>query len=417
MSFAPPTPAPTGPLLLTGATGFLGMELIARYLEQTDRTVYALVRAGDDAEAQARLRAAVGRVVAAPERFDHRLLAVRGDVALPGLGLPRSRRLALADSVTEIVHAAASVSFTLPLEEAREINVEGTRRMLELAELCMAHGELRRFGYVSTAYVAGTATGVFDEDDHDVGQDFRNSYERTKWEAERLVRTAGDRLPAQIFRPSIVVGEQTTGWTAAFNVIYGPLRAYAKGDAVPLVPGRWNAPVDVVPVDYVADAIVAIASRPEGAGRTYSLAAGPQATTVGELITLSARAFGRRRAVTMPPEVYARTLHPLLVRQARGGKRRWLQQAPVFFPYFALRVRHDTTRAQAALAPAGIAPPPLRDYFERLVDFARAADWGRRTLSRVDAAGAMSGPPARTAMAAPAERADLHREPEVARAG
>jgi len=410
MSYAPPTTAPTGPLLLTGATGFLGMELLARYLERTDRTVYALVRAQDDAEAQARLRAAAGRVVEAPERFDHRLLAVRGDVALPGLGLSHNRRLALAGSIVEIVHAAASVSFTLPLAQAREVNVEGTRRLLELAELCIARGELRRFAYVSTAYVAGTATGVFDEDDHDVGQDFRNSYERTKWEAERLVRARRERLPIQVFRPSIVVGEQTTGWTAAFNVIYGPLRAYARGDAVPLVPGRWSAPVDVVPVDYVADAIVALTSRREGAGRTYSLAAGPRASTVGELISLSAEAFGRRRAVTVPPEVYSRTLHPLLVRRARGGTRRWLEQAPVFFPYFALRVRHDTTRAQAALGRAGIAAPPLCDYFERLVDFARAADWGRRTLSRFDAASAV---PERAAMAAPSAP---RRELELARA-
>lgn len=387
-------------MLLTGATGFLGMELLARYLERTERTVYALVRARDDAEAQARLRAAVARVVDVPGRFDHRLLAIRGDVALPGLGLSRSRRLALAESVTEIVHAAASVSFTLPLEEAREINVEGTRRLLELAELCTAHGELRRFSHVSTAYVAGTATGVFDEDDHDVGQDFRNSYERTKWEAERLVRARAERLPVQVFRPSIVVGEQTTGWTASFNVIYGPLRAYAKGDAVPLIPGRRSAPVDVVPVDYVADAIFTLASRPEGASRTYSLAAGPRASSVGELVSLSAQAFDRSRPMTVPPGIYERTVHPLLVRQSRGAKRRWLEQAPVFFPYFALRVRHDTTRAQAALADSGIAPPPLPDYFERLVDFAHAARWGRRTLSRMDAAGsarrraALAAPPA-----------------------
>jgi thioester reductase-like protein len=390
MSFLPPAPpTPTGPLLLTGATGFLGMELLARYLERTERTVYALVRARDDAEAQARLRATVERVVDAPGRFDHRLLAIRGDVAQPGLGLPRSRRLALAGAVTEIVHAAASVSFTLPLAEAREINVEGTQRMLELAELCMAHGRLRRFSHVSTAYVAGTATGSFGEDDLDLGQGFRNTYERTKWEAEGLVRAHAERLPIQVFRPSIVVGEQTTGWTAAFNVIYAPLRAYAKGAALPLIPGRRSAPVDVVPVDYVADAIFALASREEGTGAngTYSLAAGPQASSVGELVTLSARAFDRRRPITLPPALYRRTLHPLLLRRSRGARRRWLQQGPVFFPYFALRVRHDTTRAQAALAPAGIAPPLLPDYFERLVDFAEAAQWGRRTLSRVDAAG------------------------------
>jgi long-chain acyl-CoA synthetase len=404
MSFLPPrspsSTQPTGPLLLTGATGFLGMELLARYLERTDRTIYALVRGRDDAQAQARLRATVKRVVAAPGRFDHRLLAVRGDVALPGLGLARSRRLALAESVTEIVHAAAAGCFTLPLGEAREINVEGTRRLLELAELCALHGSLRRFSHISTAYVAGDATGVFGEDDHDVGQGFRNTYEYTKWEAERLVRAHAGRLPVQIFRPSIVVGEQDTGWTAAFNVIYAPLRAYAKGAAVPLIPGRRSAPVDVVPVDYVADAIFALASRADGAGHTYSLAAGPQANTVGELVRLSAQAFGRTRPLTVPPSLYARTLHPLLLRRSRGAKRQWLEQAPVFFPYFALRVRHDTSRTQAALAAAGLRPPPLAAYFERLVDFAQAADWGRRTLSRVDAAGTRS----RTALAAPSGR-------------
>jgi long-chain acyl-CoA synthetase len=401
MTFLPPAPpTPSGPLLLTGATGFLGMELLARYLERTDRPVYALVRAHDDAEAQARLRETVRRIVDAPGRFDHRLLAIRGDVAQPGLGIARSTRLALAESVTEIVHAAASVSFTLPLAEAREINVEGTRRMLELADMCMRHGGLRRFSHVSTAYVAGTATGTFGEDDIDLGQDFRNSYERTKWEAEQLVRTHTERLPLQIFRPSIVVGEQETGWTAAFNVIYAPLRAYATGAALPLIPGRRSAPVDVVPVDYVADAIFALSSRADGLGETYSLAAGPQASSVGELVRLSAGAFGRRRPLTVPPALYRRTVHPLLLRRARGARRRWLQQGPVFFPYFALRVRHDTTRAQAALAPAGIAVPPLPDYFERLVDFAEAAQWGRRSLSRGDAAGsarrraALAAPPA-----------------------
>jgi long-chain acyl-CoA synthetase len=403
MSFLPPTPPPpTGPLLLTGATGFLGMELLARYLERTDRTIYALVRARDDAEAQARLRATVGRVVDAPGRFDHRVLAIRGDVAQPGLGLSRSRRLALAESVTEVVHSAASVSFTLPLEEAREINVEGTRRMLELADLCAAHGSLRRFSYISTAYVAGNATGTFGEDDLDLGQGFRNSYERTKWEAERLVREHAERLPVQVFRPSIVVGEQTTGWTAAFNVIYAPLRAFATGASMPLIPGRRSAPVDVVPVDYVADAIFALASRPDGIGdgETHSLAAGPQASSVGELVALSAQAFGRRPPVTVPPALYRRTVHPLLLARSRGAKRRWMEQAPVFFPYFAVRVRHDTSRTQMALAADGLGPPPLATYFERLVEFAEAARWGRTQLSRVDAAGARS----RAALAAPPGR-------------
>jgi len=388
-----------GPLLLTGATGFLGMELLARYLERTERPVYALVRAADDAEAQARLHDAVRTVVPVPGRYDDRLHAVRGDVAQPGLGLARRTRIALAETVTEIVHAAASVSFTLPLEEAREINVAGTGRMLELAALCTVRGSLRRFSYVSTAYVAGSHPGTFAEDELVLGQEFRNSYERTKWEAERLVRTYAGQLPIQVFRPSIVVGEQDTGWTSCFNVIYGPLRAFARGASVPLIPGRRSSPVDVVPVDYVADAIFALASRETGDGETYSLAAGPQASSVGELVGLSARAFGRRPPSIVPPGLYGRTVHPMLLRRSHGARRRWLEQAPVFFPYFSLRVRHDTSRAQAALAPLGIAPPALPDYFERLVAFAEAAQWGRRPLSRVDATG-RPAPPARAALAA-----------------
>src|SRR4029077_17961478 len=120
---------------------------------------------------------------------------------------------------------------------------------------------------------------------------------------------------------------QETGWTAAFNVIYAPLRAYATGASVPLIPGRRGAPVDVVPVDYVADAIFTLASRVDGVGRTYSLAAGPHASSVGELVRLSAQTFGRTRPLTVPPALYRRTIHPLLLRRSRGAKRHWLQTA------------------------------------------------------------------------------------------
>jgi thioester reductase-like protein len=389
---------PTAPLLLTGATGFLGMELLARYLERTDRTVYALVRARDDGEAHARLRAAARTVVPDADRYAQRLVAVRGDVAQPGLGLPRATRDLLAHEVAEIVHAAASVQFTLPLEEARAINVAGTRRLLALAERCAARGDgLRRFAHVSTAYVAGDCAGAFGEDELVCGQAFRNTYEQTKWESERLVRAHAGHLPIQVLRPSIVVGEQATGWTAAFNVIYGPLRAFAKGATFPIMPGRHASPVDVVPVDYVADAIFELSGRAGGEGATYALAAGPRASSVGELVELSARAFARRPPLLVPPALYRRSVHPMLLRRATGGRRRWLEQSEAFFPYFALRARYGTERARAALEPAGIAVPALPSYFDRLVAFAEAAAWGRRDVSRVEAMGAAAGrPPAAT---------------------
>src|SRR5919201_1544061 len=173
-------------VLLTGATGFVGMEILARYLERTDATIDVAVRAHDEAEAAAR--------------------------------------------------------------------------------------------------VAGQHGGEFGEDEFDNGQSFRNAYEQSKFEAERLVRAHARGLPIQIFRPSIVVGEQSTGWTPPFNLLYTPLKAFVRGK-LPALPAKRTSPVDVVPVDYVADAIFELSD--DASCGTWHLVAGPGATTVGRLIELT----------------------------------------------------------------------------------------------------------------------------------
>lgn len=394
---------PEGAVLLTGATGFLGMELLARYLERSQATLIALVRGRDDDDAQARLLKAASTVVPEPERHRGRLIALRGDVAQPGLGLSRGRREELAEQVTDVIHSAASVSFALPLDEARAINVEGTRHVLELAELCDARGGLRRLSHVSTAYVAGSHRGEFGEDDFDVGQEFRNSYEQSKWEAERLVRRRFDSLPVSVFRPSIVVGEEETGWTPAFNVIYAPLRAYSRG-AYFAVPARRSSPADVVPASYVADSLFELSQRPLRESTTYNLAAGSRASGVGELMDMAAAAFDRRRALALPPGLYRRLVHPLLLRRSSPRRRQVLQRSEVYFPYFSLRLSYDTTRAERELARAGIRVPRLRDYFDRLVEFALASEWGRRRLTRVDVARRSQTAERRPAPAVPAGR-------------
>jgi long-chain acyl-CoA synthetase len=374
------------PILLTGATGFVGMELLARYLERTDRQIFVLVRAPGNEEADARVRDAIARVLPDPDAHADRVVAVRGDVTKPGIGMAPRRRAELADVVGEIVHTAASVSFTLPLEESRTINVEGTRQLLGLADLTARRGDgLRRFSYVSTAYVAGDHRGKFGEDELDVKQGFRNAYEQSKFEAEHLVRDQMSALPIQVFRPSIIVGEEETGWTPAFNVIYWPLRAYARG-AYTAIPARRSSPVDVVSVSYVADAIYELARLEDGPGETYHLAAGDKATTVGELLELGARYFKRPKPRAVPPALYRRFAHPLLVRRADGRRRAALEASTVFFPYFAMRVAYDTSRAVARLDGTGVRVKPLAGYFERLMDFAVDADWGRYERPRCERA-------------------------------
>jgi long-chain acyl-CoA synthetase len=368
-----------GAVLLTGATGFVGVELLARFIERTDRPIYALVRGADDHEAAERLRRTVTSMLGRPA--DDRVRAIAGDVTQPALGLPSLD--AVANEVTDIVHSAASVSFELDLESSQAINVDGTRRMLELAAVCARRGNgLRSFSYISTAYVAGDHAGVFGEHQVDVGQRFRNPYERSKYEAEQLVRRHMDDLPISIFRPSIVVGDRRTGWTQSFNVLYGPLRAFARG-AYAAVPARRSALVDVVPVDYVADAIFALSEHRPADGATYHLCAGDDAPTVGELVDLAAARFERRAPVSLPPALYRRVVHPVAKRATRGRQRRMLRRSEVYFPYFEVDTVFADARTRAALTPLGVRRPAVfPGYFDRLVDFAVRADWGRRPVSR-----------------------------------
>lgn len=368
-----------GDVLLTGATGFVGMELLARFLERGDRSVIALVRARSDEAARARIDEVLSNLFGARGRHHaQRVHAVAADLVAPRLGLSARRAEELARRVGTVVHSAASVSFTMPLSEAREINVTGTERMLDFAEMACAHGGLDCYGHVSTAYVAGTHEGRFRERDLDVGQGFNNSYEQSKFEAEKLVRTR-DGLPFTVMRPSIIVGDRRSGWTAAFNVLYWPLRAFARG-LFAAVPGVPSAPVDVVSVDYVADAIHALCAERRGAGETYNLTAGESASTIGEIANIASRYFRRP-----PPKVLTPSEFGKLEGEVSSQQRSALEGSQAYFPYFAIRTVFDDSRARAQLAPAGINVTPLGEYLERLLDFATRSRWGKRPIGRAEA--------------------------------
>jgi long-chain acyl-CoA synthetase len=382
-------------VLLTGATGFLGMELLVRYLERTQRRVYALVRGGDEREATTRMRATLCSLFGADHPYAERVTVLRGDITSPDLGLRGPDVDGIAEQVSEIVHGAAAVSFEVELDAARAVNVEGTRRVLEFARRCHSRGGLRRLSYVSTAYIAGMHSGCFSEDELDVGQRFRNAYEQSKFEAESLVAGSRGRLPITVMRPSIVVGERGSGWTSSFNVLYWPLRAFARG-AYMALPARRDAPVDVVPVDYVADATFALGEAREAEGATFHLTAGAHTSSVGELVALATAFFKRRAPRLIEPELYRRVVHPLLVRSSRDERyRRALVRSEVFFPYFTTRVRYDDRCSRVALCATGIAPAPLHTYFDRLVEFALAAEWGRRPIARAAAGGRALAPSVR----------------------
>jgi hypothetical protein len=138
-----------------------------------------------------------------------------------------------------------------------------------------------------------------------------------------------------------------------------------------------------VPVDYVADAIFELSRIPEAQDRTYHLTASADASSVGELIELACARFGRPAPRLIAPGVYRNVMHPLLVATSRDERhRRALTRSEVYFPYFAMAGTYDDRRSRVALRRAGIAPTPLHSYFDRLIEFALAAEWGRRPIPR-----------------------------------
>ena len=368
----------SGRVLLTGATGFVGMEVLVRYLERGERSVTCLVRAESDAAARARLDGILDQLIAnGAELFAHRVEAVAGEMTAEDLGLSAETRERLAAEVTTIVHCAANVSFDQTLDQARETNVGGTRRMLEFATLAQQRGGLDRYAQVSTAYVAGTHTGRFTEDDLDVGQGFRNSYEQSKFESEAMIRAQAGHLPWIVLRPSIVVGDRSSGWTAAFNVMYWPLRALSTGlfRAVPAMP---ESPLDIVSIDYVADAIYELCESPQDSShKTFLLTASEDASTFAELVSLAARYFRRPEPRAVPPAEFVAGMSMLSDAAVEASR--------IYFPYFAISTVFDNARTRARLAQAGIHCTPLREYLHRLLDFATLSRWGKRPIARARA--------------------------------
>jgi nucleoside-diphosphate-sugar epimerase len=229
-------------VFLTGYPGFIGKRLARRLLREHRRTrVTLLVQEKFEEDAKGYLDE-----LTADQKKRTRLLV--GDVAKMDLGL----------SGPEIEELTATV------------NVGGTRNMLMLAR---EMPELKRFVHFSSCYVSGDRIGVITEDELDESQRFRNAYEATKFRAEKLVRQHMESVPVTIVRPSIVVGDSKTGEIDRFDGIYAMgILIVTSPISVPLpLPGEGIAPLNLVPVDFVTRAVLALAGDPRAEGRTFHL--------------------------------------------------------------------------------------------------------------------------------------------------
>jgi thioester reductase-like protein len=276
--------------LVTGVTGFVGRE-VARHLLAAGRPLLVLGRARDGMPAAARIATALGT---SPD--DPRVGVVEGDLAASGCGIDVAGWRRLRASVETVIHCAGETAFVpARLEPYQAAHVAGPRHLLE----CLAMGRLRRWIHVSTAYVCGRRTGLILESEGEVGQSFHNVYERMKLASESALRRAGARagIDVRVARPSVIVGAApaTAGGTPAnlffdFIRMTATLAALAGERAVPLrIAAAPRAPFNVVPVEYVAAALVSLAEIPRGDGGTFHLVARDTLTQTEALATIADR--------------------------------------------------------------------------------------------------------------------------------
>jgi thioester reductase-like protein len=343
-------------LFITGFPGFIGRRLVSALLKaDQEAKIVALVE-----EKQ------LGRARECARAIDEeRVEVVKGDITEPGLGLQDMRCEQLQEQVLQVFHLAAIYNLAVPLQVAERVNVDGTGNVLDFCAGCRA---LERLNYVSTAYVAGDRTGSVYEHELVVGQGFKNHYESTKFQAELWVRERMGQIPTTIYRPAIVVGDSQSGQTQKFDGPYYMLRtisqAAERNMPIPQF-GASAAPFNVVPVDFVVDAIAAAAADPAASGEALHLV-DPDPITARELLTLLSKEYaGREPAYRIAPRLVESSLRLKVVRDAFSGA-----------PHEAIRylnhpVRFDTRRASDLLARSGLRCPRFEEYVGPVVSFFR----------------------------------------------
>lgn len=346
-------------ILFTGFPGFIGMRLVPRILEQQpEARLVCLVQ-------EKFLPLAEGAVRTIEEQHPHargRVFLVTGDITAQGLGVEAKQARELRRSLRQAWHLAAVYDLAVARDVGRRINVEGTKNVLEFLGDA-PHFE--RLQYVSTAYVSGTARGTFRETDLDVGQGFKNHYEETKFQAE--VEVVRSRLPRTIYRPGVVVGDSKTGETGKFDGPYHVLRLMEKlpSPGIFFRIGLGFGTVNIVPVDFVVEALSALSASPAALGKTYHLC-DPQPHTPGELAEMFADTIGRKFLYLPVPMGVAKAFF------APKPVQRFFGMPLQALDYFDDPVRHDATQATKDLGELGVECPRLADYVPRLVAFYKA---------------------------------------------
>jgi len=355
-------------LFLTGGTGLVGSEWLKLLLATNPRQHVAVL-----ARQPERLKDLTGSGVR----------VLRGDVTHPHLGVDSHVYAELNSSITEIIHCAADTRFGVSLEHARAVNTEGTREMLNLASACR---RLQKFAYISTVYVVGRSTGYFHEKSIRHQNAFCNAYQQSKYEAEELVAQSMGDIPAVVFRLSSMIGDSHSGLVRQFNHVHRLIRLLPQ-NLLPMAPGDPQAPIDLVPTDWAMAALAYLFESAFVPSRFYHICAGRERSmTVREMIDLTVSVFehhpkGRESLPILVPELVSLSRYEEFVKERRRDGDKLLNELVRvlghFLPHLAMFQAFDNKNTLLALAESGLELPPIRECYEKVVQFCLETNWGR----------------------------------------
>jgi nucleoside-diphosphate-sugar epimerase len=334
----------------TGFPGFIAGNIIKKMAAGDPALRFELLVHPSQAE---KARTEVSRLVEMGYGLGSRFSLIPGDITQEGLGFDHSVLQRLKKDVTHVFHLAALYDLAVPREIAYRVNVTGTRHVNQFVQ---GLPDLKRYVYFSTAYVSGRRTGRILETELDRGQGFKNFYEYTKFEAEKLVQEIRSSVPLTIIRPAVVMGDSKTGETAKFDGAYFIMRFLDRFRRFPIpYVGKGVSPFNVVPVDYAVDAAVYLAHSDIGKNKVYHLT-DPRPSPAREIYKMVCEEMlGKKPFWTIPVSVVSGAL-------SIPAFRRWVRVEKETLEYFRIPAEYDSSQAQKDLEGSGIRCPDVKEY-------------------------------------------------------
>jgi nucleoside-diphosphate-sugar epimerase len=340
-------------LFCTGAGGFIGRYLLSHYLEKQECDLYLL----EHGRFRERLETFLDEEISDPGQRK-RVKVFSGDITQAGLGLEAPIADELRQRVTHAIHLAALYNLSAPRDISMRINVDGTRHLLDfLGEF----RSLQRFAHASTIAVVGKYTGTYREDDLDLGQEFKNNYDETKFLSEKLVRERRDSIPTVILRPTTVVGHSRTGAIEKIDGPYYALTMIAR-NMHQVIPNTGDNKFHFAPVDFIADAFYYLFEDDESVGKVFHLV-DPEPLTYVEFFELACATMGKAKPLLKLPVGVMRPMGSLPLFEKLTGV------PPEAFRHSFYPVDYDMTNTAPVLAKHGIACPAVSSYIDVMVRY------------------------------------------------